>query len=105
VYPEFAYPLRKEIIPIWAAAMLAVFVPIIIFLVCQIRVRSFWDVNNAVLGLLYSLIGAAVFQVFVKWLIGGVSDYLSQAQKLETDVTASSAPTSLPSANQTSTAS
>jgi membrane-associated phospholipid phosphatase len=52
--------------------MLAVFVPIVIFLVMQIRVRSFWDVNNATIGLLYSLIGAAVFQVFVKWLIGGL---------------------------------
>jgi len=38
----------------------------------QIRVRSFWDVNNAIIGLLYSLIAAAVFQVFVKWLIGGL---------------------------------
>jgi hypothetical protein len=26
----------------------------------QLRIRSFWDVNNAVLGLLYSLITAAV---------------------------------------------
>ena len=38
----------------------------------QIRIRSFWDVNNAVIGLLYSLITAAVFQVFIKWLIGGL---------------------------------
>lgn len=72
VYPEFAYPLRKEIVPIWAAALLAALVPIFIFLVMQIRIRSFWDINNAVIGLLYSLIGAAVFQVFVKWLIGGL---------------------------------
>lgn len=72
VYPEFAYPLRKEIVPIWAAALLAALVPIFVFLVMQIRVRSFWDVNNAVIGLLYALITAAVFQVFVKWLIGGL---------------------------------
>lgn len=72
VYPEFAYPLRKEIVPIWAAALLAALVPIFIFLCMQIRIRSFWDINNAVIGLLYSLIGAAVFQVFVKWLIGGL---------------------------------
>lgn len=38
----------------------------------QIRIRSFWDVNNGVIGLLYSLITAAVFQVFLKWLIGGL---------------------------------
>ncbi|KAI3328535.1 phosphatidic acid phosphatase type 2/haloperoxidase [Ustulina deusta] len=72
VYPEFAYPLRKEIIPIWLAAFLAAIVPIIAILVMQIRVRSFWDVNNGIIGLLYSLIGAAVFQVFVKFLIGGL---------------------------------
>jgi diacylglycerol diphosphate phosphatase/phosphatidate phosphatase len=72
VYPEFAYPLRKEIVPIWAAALLAFFVPLVVFLIVQIRARSFWDLNNAVIGLLYSLITAAVFQVFLKWLIGGL---------------------------------
>ncbi|KAF2665508.1 acid phosphatase/Vanadium-dependent haloperoxidase [Microthyrium microscopicum] len=72
VYPQFSYPLRKEIIPIWAAAMLAFFVPFVVFLIVQIRARSFWDFNNAVIGLLYSLISAAVFQVFLKWLIGGL---------------------------------
>lgn len=72
VFPEFGYPLRKEIVPIWAAALLAVFVPIAVFLFMQIRIRSFWDINNATIGLLYSLITAAVFQVFLKWLIGGL---------------------------------
>ncbi|KAH8895716.1 PAP2-domain-containing protein [Thozetella sp. PMI_491] len=72
VYPEFAYPLRKEIVPIVAAALLAFFIPLIVILIMQIRVRSFWDVNNATFGVLYSLITAAVFQVFIKWLIGGL---------------------------------
>lgn len=72
VYPEFAYPLRKEIIPIYAAALMASLIPILIILLMQIRVRSFWDVNNAIIGLLYALITAAVFQVWLKWLIGGL---------------------------------
>ncbi|KAI5845709.1 phosphatidic acid phosphatase type 2/haloperoxidase [Morchella snyderi] len=72
VYPQFAYPLRKNIIPIWLAAFLAFFVPLVFFTLFQIRVRSFWDFNAAVVGLLYSLINAAVFQVFLKWLIGGL---------------------------------
>ncbi|KAE8448275.1 hypothetical protein EG329_009706 [Mollisiaceae sp. DMI_Dod_QoI] len=72
VYPQFAYPMRKEIVPIWAAALLGSLVPIAVILLCQIRIRSFWDVNNAVIGVLYSLITAAVFQVFLKWLIGGL---------------------------------
>ncbi|KAF1986839.1 acid phosphatase/Vanadium-dependent haloperoxidase [Aulographum hederae CBS 113979] len=72
VYPQFAYPLRHEIIPIYAAALMASLIPIFIFLVMQVRIRSFWDLNNAIMGLLYSLISAAVFQVFIKWLIGGL---------------------------------
>ena len=72
MYPEFAYPNRHEIIPIWLAALLASLIPIAIILLCQIRVRSFWDTSNAILGLLYALIAAAVFQVFLKWLIGGL---------------------------------
>jgi len=70
--PDVAYPLRKNIIPIYAAALLASLIPIFIILCMQIRIRSFWDVNNAIIGLFYSLITAAVFQVFVKWLIGGL---------------------------------
>ncbi|ORY61907.1 phosphatidic acid phosphatase type 2/haloperoxidase [Leucosporidium creatinivorum] len=72
IYPQFAYPLRNEIIPIWAAAMIAFFVPFVVFCIVQIRVRSFEDFNCAVFGVLYSLINAAVFQVFIKWLIGGL---------------------------------
>jgi len=72
VYPDFAYPLRNEIVPIWAAALMAFFIPFAVFLIVQIRARSFWDINNATIGLLYSLIAAAVFQVFIKWLIGGL---------------------------------
>ena len=59
-------------VPIWAAALLASLIPIFFILLMQIRIRSFWDVNNGILGLLYSLITAAVFQVFLKWLIGGL---------------------------------
>lgn len=59
-----------SIIPIWAAALIAFFVPFVVFAICQIRVRSFDDLNTATFGVLYSLINAAVFQVFVKWLIG-----------------------------------
>ncbi|GAA5911086.1 hypothetical protein JCM6882_006872 [Rhodosporidiobolus microsporus] len=72
IYPQFAYPLRKEIIPIYAAALIAFFVPFIVFCITQIRVRSFDDLNTATFGVLYSLICAAVFQVFIKWLIGGL---------------------------------
>jgi membrane-associated phospholipid phosphatase len=72
VYPQFAYPLRKEIVPIWAAALIAFFAPFFFFTLFQARRRSLDDWLTTTLGLLKSLITAAVFQVFVKWLIGGL---------------------------------
>ncbi|KAF5376542.1 hypothetical protein D9757_008263 [Collybiopsis confluens] len=72
VYPQFAYPLRKEIVPIWAAALIAFFVPFFFFSLFQVRRRSLNDWMTTTMGLLKSLITAAVFQVFLKWLIGGL---------------------------------
>ncbi|KAJ3573199.1 hypothetical protein NP233_g2589 [Leucocoprinus birnbaumii] len=72
VFPQFAYPLRKAIIPIWAAALIAFIVPFFFFCLFQIRRRSLNDFLTTTMGLLKSLITAAVFQVFVKWLIGGL---------------------------------
>ncbi|PPQ68501.1 hypothetical protein CVT26_003440 [Gymnopilus dilepis] len=72
VYPQFAYPLRKEIVPIWAAALIAFFVPFFFISLFQVRRRSLDDWLTTIMGLLKSLITAAVFQVFIKWLIGGL---------------------------------
>ncbi|KAG9206962.1 hypothetical protein G6514_000253 [Epicoccum nigrum] len=107
VYPQFAYPLRNEIVPIWAAALMAFFIPFAVFLICQIRVRSFWDVNNATIGLLYSLIVAAVFQVFIKWLIGGFRPHflavckpvIPEGLQYDTDTFESAGPTGTNVAN------
>jgi hypothetical protein len=40
VFPQFAYPLRHEIIPIWLAALLASIIPIFIILCMQFRIRE-----------------------------------------------------------------
>ncbi|GAA5830246.1 hypothetical protein JCM3766R1_002838 [Sporobolomyces carnicolor] len=73
VYPDVAYPLRKNSHHSdLAAALIAFFVPFVSFGLVQIRVRNFEDLNTATFGLLFSLINAACFQVFIKWLIGGL---------------------------------
>lgn len=71
VYPEYAYPVRKEIVPIWLAAFIAFFAPLVFFVLFQIRRRSIDDLFTTTMGLLKSLVTAAVFQVWLKWLIGG----------------------------------
>jgi membrane-associated phospholipid phosphatase len=70
--PEIAWPLRKNIIPIWAAALISFFVPFVFFTLFQMKRRSMDDWFTTTLGLLKSLITAAIFQVFIKWLIGGL---------------------------------
>ena len=75
VNPEWSYPFRRNIIPSWLAALIAFVVPFICILFLQIRLRSLNDVNTALMGLLFSLLSATVFQVFIKWLIGGLRPY------------------------------
>ncbi|KAH6919053.1 prenyl diphosphate phosphatase [Coprinopsis sp. MPI-PUGE-AT-0042] len=70
--PSISWPELKEIIPIWLAAFLAFSIPFVFITLFQIRRRSIDDWMTTIMGLLKSLITAATFQVFVKWLIGGL---------------------------------
>ena len=73
VYPQYAYPNRKYSLPLWGTVLISILGPIAIMLIMQYKIRSFWDLNNAVFGLLYSVVTAALFQVIMKWLIGGLA--------------------------------
>ncbi|TLD04087.1 hypothetical protein PgNI_11167 [Pyricularia grisea] len=72
VYPQFAHPYRPQIITSEQAGVMAIATPIIVFLLAQIRIRSFWDLNNSIFGVLYAVVGGTLFQVIIKWLIGGL---------------------------------
>src|SRR5579859_7118011 len=43
VMPQFAYEPRRQIIPVWAAVILATFVPIFFIALAQFRVKSLMD--------------------------------------------------------------
>ncbi|KII88787.1 hypothetical protein PLICRDRAFT_54613 [Plicaturopsis crispa FD-325 SS-3] len=81
VYPQFAYPFRKEVVPIWLAALIAFLAPFVFFVLFQIRRRSMDDLLTTTMGLLKGLITAAVFQVWLKWLIGGLRPHFYAACK------------------------
>ncbi|KAI0131214.1 acid phosphatase/Vanadium-dependent haloperoxidase [Daldinia grandis] len=72
VYPEFAYPYRPQLISSWVDTVLVIVIPLFTFFVIQIRIRNFWDLNNAIVGCIYALETSAAFQVTIKWLIGGL---------------------------------
>ncbi|KAK1753787.1 phosphatidic acid phosphatase type 2/haloperoxidase [Echria macrotheca] len=75
IYPQFAYPNRGWIISPALSGVISALIPIAVILLAQIRIRSFWDANNAILGLLYALILGTLFQVIIKQLIGGLRPY------------------------------
>ncbi|KAK4149414.1 lipid phosphate phosphatase 1 [Chaetomidium leptoderma] len=71
VYPQFAYPARGWIVSPALSGVICVVIPVVIIVLAQIRIRSFWDCNNAVLGLVYAVVASSLFQVIIKQLIGG----------------------------------
>ncbi|KAK0649996.1 phosphatidic acid phosphatase type 2/haloperoxidase [Cercophora newfieldiana] len=75
VWPELAFPERGWIISPALSGILATLVPIAVIIVAQIRIRSFWDANNGVLGVLYSVILGTIFQVIIKIWAGGFRPY------------------------------
>jgi len=79
VMPQFAYEPRTQIIPVWAAVLLAGLVPILFFGLAQVRVRSWMDFVVASVGVLQSLITSSVFQVIIKCLIGGLRPHFLAA--------------------------
>lgn len=64
--------MQPDLVPIWLAAFLAFFVPFFFFSIFQIRLRSINFLLTTTMGLLKSLITAALFQVIIKCLIGGL---------------------------------
>lgn len=79
VYPEFAYPFRREIVPIWLAAFLSFAIPFSFICLFQLRLKSLNHLLTTTTGLIKSLITAAVFQVFLKFLIGGLRPHFYEA--------------------------
>ncbi|KAG8912210.1 hypothetical protein FRC02_006109, partial [Tulasnella sp. 418] len=72
IFPELAYPRRSSTVPIWLDALLAILVPTVFFIIAQLRIRSFYDLNTAFWGNLWGVATTSLFQVMIKTLIGGL---------------------------------
>ena len=70
--PQFAYEPRRQIIPVWAAVLLASLIPIFFFALAQFRIKSLMDFVVATFGVIQALITSSVFQVIIKCLIRGL---------------------------------
>ncbi len=52
---EYSYPYMEEILSTMAAALIVIIVPIFIFSIFQIALKSWWDFHTSVVGLLKAL--------------------------------------------------
>ena len=75
VYPEMAYPSRGWMISTWVSGITTFCVPILVYILAQIRIKSAWDANSAIVGTIWAVALATLFQVFTKTLVGGFRPY------------------------------
>ena len=75
VYPQWAYPDRGWILPAWLSGLISIALPIITYIVAQIQIKSVWDASNAIIGTVWSVTLASLFQVTLKQLVGGFRPY------------------------------
>ncbi|KAM4064373.1 PAP2 superfamily protein [Hirsutella rhossiliensis] len=96
IFPEWAYPYRGWIVPSWASGVASIGGPIIVYVAAQVRIKSIWDASCAIMGSIWAVLLASLFQVIVKQLIGGFRPYfldvcmpdLSLASRNETGLNA-----------------
>ena len=74
-----AYPFGASIISVPLSACLAVFPPLVLFTVAQIRLRSYPDLHASWYGLLSTLVIGTFFQVVLKSFVGGLRPYFYDA--------------------------
>lgn len=46
--PSIAYPKKHMIVPLWASIVTSIFIPILFYFCMFLKLRSFWDLSNAV---------------------------------------------------------
>ncbi|CAM0954093.1 unnamed protein product [Alopecurus aequalis] len=64
------YPLKDNTVPIWAVAVLAMVVPVLIFAGIYVKRRNVYDLHHAVLGLLFSFLITGVITEAIKNGVG-----------------------------------
>ncbi|AES93626.1 lipid phosphate phosphatase-like protein [Medicago truncatula] len=67
---DLKYPLKSNTVPVWSVPILAVVLPMVIFLVVYIRRRDIYDLHHAVLGLLFSILVTTVITDAIKDAVG-----------------------------------
>ncbi|XP_047321396.1 lipid phosphate phosphatase 2-like [Impatiens glandulifera] len=67
---DLKYPLKKNTVPIWGVPVVAVLLPLMVILAYYFIRKNVYDLHHAILGLLFSVILAAVLTDAIKDAVG-----------------------------------
>ncbi|KAK4779477.1 hypothetical protein SAY87_015583 [Trapa incisa] len=67
---DLKYPMKDNTVPFWAVPMIAILLPIVIFLVFYFIRRDVYDLHHAILGLLFAVAITAVITDAIKDAVG-----------------------------------
>ncbi|KAL6845330.1 hypothetical protein ACP4OV_024825 [Aristida adscensionis] len=67
---DLRYPMKTNTVPVWAVPVIAVIVPIVIFLIIYIRRRNAYDLHHAILGILFAVLITGVLTDAIKDAVG-----------------------------------
>lgn len=67
---DLKYPMKENTIPIWAALILAVILPFTVIIIFFFTKRDFYDLHQAILGLMYSVLITGVITDAIKDAVG-----------------------------------
>ena len=67
---DLSYPLKDNTIPFWAVPIIAILLPLVIFLIYYFIRKDVYDFHHAILGLLYSVLITAVITDAIKDGVG-----------------------------------
>ncbi|CAL9044281.1 unnamed protein product [Musa banksii] len=67
---DMRYPLKSNTVPFWAVPLLAIVLPIVIIVGIYFRTRNVYDLHNAILGLLFSVLLTGVITDAIKDAVG-----------------------------------
>uniref|UniRef100_A0A7N0UDW4 Phosphatidic acid phosphatase type 2/haloperoxidase domain-containing protein n=1 Tax=Kalanchoe fedtschenkoi TaxID=63787 RepID=A0A7N0UDW4_KALFE len=67
---DLKYPLKGNTVPFWAVPVIAVLIPVAVFLVYYIIRRDVYDFHHAILGLLYAVLVTGVITDAIKDGVG-----------------------------------
>uniref|UniRef100_A0A287L9C4 Phosphatidic acid phosphatase type 2/haloperoxidase domain-containing protein n=1 Tax=Hordeum vulgare subsp. vulgare TaxID=112509 RepID=A0A287L9C4_HORVV len=67
---DLRYPMKSNTVPVWAVAVVAVIVPVLIFVAIYIWRRNAYDLHHAILGILFSVLITGVLTDAIKDAVG-----------------------------------